>query len=227
MPVIVGCEVFVDQFTENGDIEIAQGIADDVVCHGRHKDHGDTGDDAGHGERKSDFGKDGKLISAEICGGFEIAFVYFFQSGIEGQDHKRQEVVDHADEGIEVILRFEQTDEIEKFAQGGNAKHEIDPHGQDKDHEQNIFFTEGTARKDVSDRVGDQEAQCRRDNGDGDAHEQGRKFCAAGEESDEISKRKGHGAVDFFRKGIKQNEQHGDNDKQGKEQPVRNAELFA
>lgn len=104
MPVIVGSEVFVDQFSEDGDVEITQCIADDVVCHRRHENHGDTGDDARHGKRESNLCKDGKLISAEIGSGFEIAFVDFFQGGIEGQDHKRQEVINHADEGIEVIL---------------------------------------------------------------------------------------------------------------------------
>ena len=85
MPVIVCGKIFVDQFAENGDIEIAEGVGNYVVGHRRHKYHCDPGDNAGHGKRQGYFGKYGKLISAEVRSCFQVTIIQFFQRGIKGK----------------------------------------------------------------------------------------------------------------------------------------------
>ena len=227
MPVVVRREVLVDELAEDGDVEVAQRIRDDVVGHRRHKDHRDAGNDARHGQGQRHLRKDGEFVPAQVGGRLEVAVVQLFEGGVQGQDHEGQEVVHHADDRVQVILRPEHPDQVEQLAQRRDAQHEVDPHGQDEQHQQHVAAAQPAAREDVRHGVGDRQADGGRNDRDGKAHQQGGQLRLARKEVEEVRKGEGQHAVRLFRKGVKEDEQHGDDDEQRQEQPVGDAQLPA
>ena len=227
MPIVISRKILIDQFSEDGDIKVSERVGYDIVGHRRHKYHRDPGNDAGHGQGESNARKYRKFISPQIGGRLQIAVVQLFKRGIQGQDHKRQKIVHHSDNGIQIIVRPEQAYQIQKFAQCGDAQYKIDPHRHNEEHEQNIFLFEFAARQNIGEGIGYEKTDCSRDYGDGKAHQQRRKFCGACKKIQKVRKTESYRSVGRFGKSIKENKQHGDYDKQRQKQAVRNAQLFA
>lgn len=97
MPIGHPRKLLLNHVADQKELAAAKKGADHKGGERRNKHHGNAADYAGNGKRQYNADKRIKMIRAQIMGGVDHICVNLCQSIVQGQDHKGQEVVYHAE----------------------------------------------------------------------------------------------------------------------------------
>ena len=236
MPVEHRGELVFDQFADNGNVAVSERVGNHVTRRGGEKDHRDRAYDTGRGQGNDDFPEGLRRSRAEVGGGFQHVFIEFDQNGVQGKNGEGQIVVNHADHGVHhaEFVGTVHSDRKEKFFHRRRAKNEIDPHGQDEKHKENMLAFALRAGEDIRDGISDDQTDHRRDDRETERNVNGTDVRRFSEERNEIFKREGkRGDIvrrDFrilYREGEKDDEKQREHNEQRDEKRVRDPELLS
>ena len=140
-------ELHLNEVAQQQALAAAQQTGDDKGGHRGNEHHGHAGEHAGQGEGEGHPAKDREGVGAQILGGLDHLGVDFLQNGEDGQNHERQEVVDHAQhdgplgvdhlEGADTKQAQKAVDQpplLQQEHPGVGAQQEVHPHGQHDEH---------------------------------------------------------------------------------------------
>ena len=141
------------------DRTAGQGIGDDVGRHRRHEGHRGRGDDSWNRHRDDGLEEDLDWGGAKVGSRLNLALIEFEHRVIEREDGKWEVVIDHADDGADPWMHGRiEAEEDEKLLCGNGPDDEVDPHREKEEIDKNSVLVELRIRKDIGDRIGNEDA---------------------------------------------------------------------
>lgn len=174
MPVGGARKFLFDNVPDQKKLAAAEQRTDDEGGQRRNKHHGDAADDPRYGERQDNADKSIDIAGTEVVGGIDYVFIDLRQRIIQGQHHKRQEIIYHAehdgirriyDPDVRQVQESEQMIDHPAFFQKGlpcqRAEQKIHPHGQDKNQDNKTVLVRLHMRQNHCQRISEQETDQR------------------------------------------------------------------
>ena len=98
MPVASLFEFLLDDISDQKNLASTEKIGDDKGCKRRNKYHCDPADDSRNCQRQYDLKEGLAVVCAEVSCGIDHIFVNLYKHVIDRKHHKRQKVIDHAED---------------------------------------------------------------------------------------------------------------------------------
>ena len=178
MPVARLCKFLFDDIAYEQYFAAAQKVGNNECCESGYEYHGNTADDTGQTQRENDPEKSLNSVCPQIVSRIYDVHVYFRERIIKRKYHKRQEVVNHAEDNgarrvddIECGQTEKREDRIddpgffEKRLPCQCAEKEIHPHRQNKYHHDKAFLVDLACGQYHGQRIGKEQTDKRADKG--------------------------------------------------------------